>query len=79
MGQTTSLLRLRWVLALLFSLVWATMGKTASLAERRDFGRCDFAANSAGASSRLAPGGGLLAHENAVGHVMSRHVGQTDA
>lgn len=37
------------------------------------------AANSAGASSRLAPGGGLLAHENAGGHLLARHVGQTDA
>ncbi|MEF2074861.1 RNase A-like domain-containing protein [Consotaella aegiceratis] len=29
--------------------------------------------------SRLAPGGGLQAHENAGGHLLQRHVGKTDA
>ena len=37
------------------------------------------AANSGNLSSRLAPGGGLMAHENAGGHLLARHVGQTDA
>ena len=30
-------------------------------------------------SSRLVPGGGLTAHENAGGHTLARHVGQTEA
>ena len=40
---------------------------------------CSVAANSVGASSRLVPGGGLMAHEGAGGHLLARHLGQTDA
>jgi hypothetical protein len=34
MGHTVSFLRLRWLLVLLLSLLWATIGSTAALAER---------------------------------------------
>lgn len=52
--QATRFLRLRWALPLLMSLLWATMGSTAALAERCDFGHCALAAKSApGVSYRL--------------------------
>lgn len=58
------------LLALLFSLSGPAMGVNG------DFGRSSVAANTA---SRLALGGGLLAHETAGGHLLARHVGQTEA
>lgn len=45
MGQPGSLLRLRWMLVVFLSLLWATMGGTALLAERAEFGRSSLAAN----------------------------------
>ena len=35
-------------------------------------------ADKVGGSSRVVPGGGLRAHENAGGHLIERHVGKTD-
>lgn len=63
--------------------VFATQTQ-ASTGENYDRIQCDaldslLAANSGALSSRLAPGGGLMAHENAGGHLLARHVGQTDA
>jgi hypothetical protein len=37
---------LRWLAFLLLSLLWATMGSTAALAERGEFSRCALAAKS---------------------------------
>jgi hypothetical protein len=45
-SQATSRLRLRWLAVLLLSLLWATMGRAAALAERGDFGNFSSAANS---------------------------------
>jgi hypothetical protein len=42
--QVTRYLRLRWVVLLLLSLLWATMGGAVALPERGNFGRCGFAA-----------------------------------
>jgi hypothetical protein len=44
MGKATSLSRLRWLAVLLLSLLWATTGSTAALAERSDFGHSSLAA-----------------------------------
>ncbi len=41
--------QLRWVLALLLSLLFATTGSVAAFAERGDFGHSSLAANNAGA------------------------------
>ncbi len=41
--------------------------------------RSSIAPNSVGGSTRIVPGGGLQAHEAAGGHLIQRHVGQTDA
>jgi len=46
--QVTRYLRLRWVVLLLLSLLWATMGGAVALPERGNFGRCGFAANKLG-------------------------------
>lgn len=43
------------------------------------FGADFVAPNSVGGSTRIVPGGGLQAHEAAGGHLIQRHVGQTDA
>jgi filamentous hemagglutinin len=40
---------------------------------------CCNAPNTVGGSTRIVPGGGLQAHEAAGGHLIQRHVGQTDA
>ena len=37
MRQVSTFLRLRWLLVLLFSLTWVTIGKATTLAERSDF------------------------------------------
>ena len=42
--QVTRYLRLRWVVLLLLSLLWATMGGAVALAEHGDFGSCALAA-----------------------------------
>jgi hypothetical protein len=47
-GRASSVQGLRWVQALLLSLMWATMDIAAALAERSDFGHSSLAANSAG-------------------------------
>lgn len=43
-GQTASFPPLRWVLGLLLSLLWATMGSAVASAELGDLGGCAFAA-----------------------------------
>jgi hypothetical protein len=43
-SQTARILRLRWLAVLLLSLMWATMGSGAAVAERGDFDRCALAA-----------------------------------
>jgi hypothetical protein len=43
-GQTTSFLQLRLLLALLLSLLWATMGGAAAVAELSNFGHSTLAA-----------------------------------
>jgi hypothetical protein len=45
-GETAILLRLRWLVVVLFGLLWTTIGGAASLAERDHFGPSSFAANS---------------------------------
>jgi uncharacterized lipoprotein (TIGR02269 family) len=45
-GKTSSILLLRWLLLLLLSLLWATMGNASALAERGDFGQCTLAGKS---------------------------------
>jgi hypothetical protein len=47
-GQTTSFQRLRWLVVLLLSLLWATMGSAAATAERGDFQHCGIAAKAIG-------------------------------
>jgi RHS repeat-associated protein len=49
----------------------------ASIAVRRSAGAA--ARHFAAPSTRLVPGGGLAAHEAAGGHLLARHVGQTEA
>jgi hypothetical protein len=44
-GETAILLRLRWLVVVLFGLLWTTIGGAASLAERDHFGPSSFAAN----------------------------------
>jgi hypothetical protein len=44
MGRADSFLRLRWLLAFLLSLPWATMGSAAASAERGNFDHCALAA-----------------------------------
>jgi hypothetical protein len=39
-AQPARVLRLRWLAVLLLSLLWATMGSAATVAERSDFGGC---------------------------------------
>jgi hypothetical protein len=46
-GETAILLRLRWLVVVLFGLLWTTIGGAASLAERDHFGPSSFAAKSA--------------------------------
>lgn len=50
---TCSFLRLRWLALVLLSLLWATMGGAAALAERSDFGYSTLAANSAGRARNI--------------------------
>ncbi len=47
MGRIISLEWLRWLMALLISLTWATTGRAAVSAERSDFGRSLLAAKRA--------------------------------
>lgn len=44
MRQVLIFLRLRWLLVLLFSLTWVTIGKATTLAERSNFGQSSLAA-----------------------------------
>jgi hypothetical protein len=44
MERATSFLRLRWAHMLLLSLIWATMGSAAAVAERGHFDRASIAA-----------------------------------
>jgi hypothetical protein len=43
-GETAILLRLRWLVVVLFGLLWTTIDGAASLAERDHFGPSSFAA-----------------------------------
>jgi hypothetical protein len=56
--QPPSILRLRWLAALLLSLLWVTMGNAVTLAEHGDFGSCALAAGRGEILPRRhAPGG----------------------
>ncbi|NJM37870.1 MAG: hypothetical protein HC845_08460 [Akkermansiaceae bacterium] len=48
MGRARGFHLLRWLLVLLISLTWVTMGNAAALAERSDFGGSSLAANRVG-------------------------------
>jgi hypothetical protein len=45
MSKSARFLPLRWLLAVLLSLLWTTVGGAAALAERGDFGHSRIAAN----------------------------------
>jgi hypothetical protein len=53
MGHTTALQGLRWLAVFLFGLLWVTMGSTAPLAERCEFGHSSLAAKGGSVSYRL--------------------------
>ncbi|OWQ82896.1 hypothetical protein CDN99_27845, partial [Roseateles aquatilis] len=61
------------------SVLWAG-ANLASFGTANIIGRSTTAAaKEAGAFSHLVPGGGLVAHEAAGGHLLARHLGQTEA
>jgi hypothetical protein len=47
---------LRWLVVFLLSLIWATMGRAASLAERNEFDRCALAAKTGDGTIYKVPG-----------------------
>lgn len=67
MGKTSIVHPLRWLIVLMMSLLWATVGSAAALAERGDLEHCGNAAKSGGRTfytvqgeanaGRLLPGG----------------------
>jgi hypothetical protein len=58
------------------AMIFGGRGKFAPAKGIRTFAAAE---NAAPAFSRLSPGGGLMASENAGGHLLARHVGQTEA
>ena len=49
MGKTSIVHPLRWLIVLMMSLLWATVGSAAALAERGDLEHCGIAARGTGA------------------------------
>ena len=66
-GETAILLRLRWLVVVLFGLLWTTIGGAASLAERDHFGPSSFAAKG-GVSGRFTPSGDVDHAANMIGN-----------